>query len=65
MNIENIDLSFMLQKLGSKSKIANFFKINRSAINAWESLTGIKNYVPIGRKYEFLARRSEWDKPEA
>jgi hypothetical protein len=59
---EEINLDYMVSKVGSKAKLAIFFKICRSAINQWEIFGG-KNYVPQGRVYEFLSRKSEWDKP--
>lgn len=57
---DDINLDFMVSKVGSQCKLAAFFKINRSAITQWKAWGG-ENYVPKGRVYEFLSRRAEWD----
>lgn len=56
---EDVDMSMLVRVFKTKSKIADFFKINRSSVTQWGEIDD--NHVPKERKYEFLYRIDEVD----
>jgi len=63
MQLQHINMDELLKILGTKANVARFFNVTPQALTSWAKPD--KNYVPQGRRYEFLSRRSEWDNTQS